>query len=79
MQKIKKDRINVKRDVSPTDTDADATIEEIQTILGKQVADAEKAKQKPNLLLNTIKFLDNNLINLDGAINANMEKDKTKE
>ena len=78
-EKIRKDRINVKRDVSPTDTDADATIEEIQTILGKQVADTEKAKQKPNLLLNTIKFLDNNLINLDGAINANMERKRQNE
>ena len=73
------DRINVRRDSSPSDTDADTTIDEITEILGEDAATREKIKQKPNLMYQTILDLDNDLVNLDGSIESKMkEKEKVR-
>ncbi len=45
-QKIRIDRVNINRDVSPSDVEADTTMLEIETILGEKVALNQKAKQK---------------------------------
>ena len=47
---------------------------EIETILGEKVALNQKAKQKPNLAFQTIKTLDNELVNLDGVLENTMEE-----
>ena len=78
-QKIRMDRINVRRDSSPSDTDADTTIDEITEILGEDAATREKIKQKPNLMYQTILDLDNDLVNLDGSIESKMKEKKKLE
>ena len=75
-QKIRQDRINVKRETSPSDVDADTTIEEIEVIVGEEVANLEKAKQKPNLTYQSIMDLDNELVNLDGTLDSKMKEKK---
>ena len=73
-QKIRIDRVNINRDISPSDVEADTTMLEIETILGEKVALNQKAKQKPNLAFQTIKTLDNELVNLDGVLENTMEE-----
>ncbi len=75
-QKIRLDRINVNREQFPSDTDADTTVEEVEVVLGEKAANNQKVKQKPNLAFKIIQDLDNELVNLDGAIESEMKDNK---
>ena len=75
-QKIRQDRIKVNRENSPSDVDADTTVEEIEIIVGEEAANLEKAKQKPNLTYQSIMDLDNELVNLDGTLDSKMKEKK---
>ena len=75
-QKIRLDRINVNREQFPSDTDADTTVEEVEVVLGEKSANNQKVKQKPNLAFKIIQDLDNELVNLDGAIESEMKDNK---
>ena len=66
----------VNRENSPSDVDADTTVEEIEIIVGEEAANLEKAKQKPNLTYQSIMDLDNELVNLDGTLDSKMKEKK---